>query len=61
MTCASNKIKIKKGTSLGQTFWQIGSLTLVSRVIGFIRDIAFASFLGAGPAARCVSCGIEIA
>ena len=51
MTCAPNKVKIKKGTSLGQAFWQIGSLTLVSRVIGFIRDIAFASFLGAGPAA----------
>ena len=38
-------------------FWQIGSLTAVSRVVGFIRDIAFASFLGAGT--MDAFCGIE--
>ncbi len=51
MTGAPDKAKPKKGVSLGHAFWQIGSLTAVSRVVGFIRDIAFASFLGAGPAA----------
>ena len=51
MTGAPGRAKIRKGVSLGHAFWQIGSLTAVSRVVGFIRDIAFASFLGAGPAA----------
>ena len=51
MTGAPDKAKLRKGVSLGHVFWQIGSLTAVSRVVGFIRDIAFASFLGAGPAA----------
>ena len=51
MTGAPGKAKLRKGVSLGHAFWQIGSLTAVSRVVGFIRDIAFASFLGAGPAA----------
>lgn len=37
--------------SLGQAFWQIGSLTALSRVVGFARDITFAAFLGAGGAA----------
>ena len=51
MTGAPDKENPRKGVSLGHVFWQIGSLTAVSRVVGFIRDIAFASFLGAGPAA----------
>ena len=51
MTNASDKLTAGNGASLGSAFRQIGSLTAVSRVIGFIRDIAFASFLGAGPAA----------
>ena len=34
-----------------RAFQQIGSLTAISRIVGFMRDIAFASFLGAGPAA----------
>ena len=40
-----------KGLSLGWAFRQIGSLTAVSRIMGFMRDIAFAAFLGAGGAA----------
>ena len=40
-----------KGLSLGRAFRQIGSLTAVSRIMGFMRDIAFAAFLGAGGAA----------
>ena len=39
------------GLSLGRAFRQIGSLTALSRIMGFIRDIAFATFLGAGAAA----------
>ena len=31
-------------------FRQIGGLTAASRLLGFVRDIAFAAFLGAGPA-----------
>lgn len=37
--------------SLAGTFRQIGGLTMVSRILGFLRDIVFAVFLGAGPAA----------
>ena len=37
--------------SLGRAFRQIGSLTAISRMMGFVRDIAFATFLGAGAAA----------
>jgi putative peptidoglycan lipid II flippase len=51
MIGAPDKAKSSKGVSLADAFWQIGSLTAVSRVVGFLRDIAFASFLGAGPAA----------
>ena len=40
-----------RGLSLGQAFWQIGGRTVVSRIMGFMRDIAFAAFLGAGGAA----------
>ena len=39
------------GLSLGRAFRQIGSLTAFSRIMGFVRDIAFATFLGAGAAA----------
>ena len=51
MIGAPDKAELTKGVSLGNAFWQIGSLTAVSRVVGFVRDITFASFLGAGPAA----------
>ena len=51
MTGESDRVKRGSAGSLGQTFRQIGSMTAISRVIGFVRDIAFASFLGAGPAA----------
>jgi putative peptidoglycan lipid II flippase len=37
--------------SLGRAFRQIGGLTAISRILGFVRDIAFATFLGAGAAA----------
>jgi putative peptidoglycan lipid II flippase len=37
--------------SLKRAFTQISGLTLISRVLGFIRDICFAHFLGAGSAA----------
>ena len=37
--------------SLKRAFTQISGLTLISRVLGFIRDIFFAHFLGAGSAA----------
>ena len=37
--------------SLAGAFRQIGGLTVISRVLGFLRDIVFAGFLGAGPAA----------
>ena len=50
MTGTPDKAKSRKRVPLGHVFLQIGSLTAVSRVVGFIRDIAFASFLGAGPA-----------
>jgi len=38
-------------SSLGRAFGQIGILTAGSRVLGLVRDIVFAIFLGAGPAA----------
>ena len=34
-----------------RSFGQIGVLTAASRVLGLLRDIVFAAFLGAGPAA----------
>jgi len=37
--------------SLKRAFGQISALTLLSRIFGFIRDICFAHFLGAGSAA----------
>ena len=38
-------------SSLVRSFGQIGVLTAVSRFLGLLRDIVFAAFLGAGPAA----------
>ena len=37
--------------SLARPFRQISGLTGISRLLGFLRDVAFATFLGAGPAA----------
>ena len=37
--------------SLSGAFRQIGLLTGFSRILGFGRDVAFATFLGAGPLA----------
>ena len=36
-------------SSLGRAFGQIGILTAGSRVLGLVRDIVFAIFLGAAP------------
>ena len=44
MTGAPGKAKLRKGVSLGYAFWQIGSLTAVSRVVGFVRASSFANF-----------------
>lgn len=40
-----------KKTSLLNAFGQISALTALSRLFGFIRDVVFAYYLGAGPAA----------
>ena len=40
-----------KPMSLAAVFRRISGLTGLSRILGFLRDIAFAAFLGAGPAA----------
>ncbi len=37
---------------LYRAFATVGGLTLVSRIMGFLRDIAFAALLGAGPVAE---------
>ena len=37
--------------TIGAIAGQIGGLTAISRIFGFVRDIVFAIFLGAGPAA----------
>ncbi len=39
--------------SMLRSFATVGSFTLMSRVLGFIRDVLMASFLGAGLAADC--------
>ncbi|MEC8643161.1 MAG: murein biosynthesis integral membrane protein MurJ [Pseudomonadota bacterium] len=36
---------------LARAFRQISGLTGISRILGFLRDVTFAAFLGAGPAA----------
>jgi len=41
MTDQPNASKPAKATSLGRAFQQIGSLTAISRIVGFMRDIAF--------------------
>ncbi|MEQ1648254.1 MAG: murein biosynthesis integral membrane protein MurJ [Hyphomicrobiaceae bacterium] len=38
--------------SLYKSFFTVGGLTLVSRILGFARDVAFAALLGAGPIAE---------
>ncbi len=38
------------GHRLLRAFGQISGLTLISRLLGFVRDICFAHFIGAGPA-----------
>ena len=40
-----------RSLSLSRAFRQIGGLTAVSRLMGFMRDIVFAAFVGAGGAA----------
>ena len=39
------------GMSLKRAFSQISGLTFLSRILGFVRDICFAHFMGAGSAA----------
>ena len=39
------------GMSLKRAFGQISGLTFLSRILGFVRDICFAHFMGAGSAA----------
>ncbi len=41
-----------KPFKLLKNFFTVGFWTLVSRVLGFIRDVLFAAFLGAGPLAE---------
>ncbi len=38
--------------SLYKSFFTVGGLTLLSRILGFARDVAFAALLGAGPIAE---------
>src|ERR1700739_4565004 len=37
--------------SLGRSIFTVGSFTLLSRILGFVRDIVLSAFLGAGPIA----------
>ena len=39
------------GKSVVSSSVSVGGLTLVSRVFGLVRDVVFANFIGAGPAA----------
>ena len=43
---------VKKPIRLIHGFFTVGGWTLVSRILGFVRDIAFAAVLGAGPVAE---------
>ena len=43
--------KLRKDEDFDQNFKQIGGLTALSRVLGFLRDICLAQFIGAGAAA----------
>ena len=38
--------------SLYRAFFTVGGLTLVSRIMGFARDVVFAALLGAGPVSQ---------
>ena len=37
--------------SLGRSIFTVGSFTLLSRIVGFVRDIVLSALLGAGPVA----------
>src|SRR5215468_9250012 len=37
--------------SLGRAIATVGSLTLLSRIVGFVRDIVLSAILGSGPVA----------
>ncbi len=37
--------------SLYRNFFSVGAMTMLSRVLGFVRDMLLAGVLGAGPAA----------
>ena len=43
--------KLRQQEGFDRHFRQIGSLTALSRLLGFLRDICFAQFIGAGAAA----------
>ena len=43
--------KLRKDEDFDRSFKQIGGLTALSRVLGFLRDICLAQFIGAGAAA----------
>ena len=45
------KDQLQRDESFDRNFRQIGLLTALSRVLGFVRDICFAQFIGAGAAA----------
>ena len=49
-----------KSLTLLSAFGQIGFLTGISRVSGFFRDIAFASFLGAGLTADALLVALKL-
>src|ERR1700710_438795 len=37
--------------SLGRSIFTVGSFTLLSRIVGFVRDIVLSAVLGSGPIA----------
>ena len=43
--------QLRKDEDFDRSFKQIGGLTALSRVLGFVRDILLAQFIGAGAAA----------
>ena len=49
---AAVRVAIAGAMNLYRSFATVGGLTLVSRIMGFMRDIAFAALLGAGPIAE---------
>ena len=52
--CGVSLESARKGRllSLGRAFFTVGSLTMVSRVFGLLREIMIAAFLGSGPVAE---------